>query len=61
VKSDAKRRHAPRTFDRIGHGWSGHHQAGSGYNPFAMGAFDRFIDFRRSAEVIGGYDQVLQA
>ena len=46
---------------RIGGGGARHHQAGGGQNAMAMGALHRFVYLRRRAEIVGGYNQALQA
>jgi hypothetical protein len=61
MQSDTKSGKAARAGHGIGDGCTRDHQAGRGQNTIAMGLFDRFIHFRRDAEIIGRDDQLLQA
>jgi hypothetical protein len=61
MQANAKSGKAARAGDGIGGGCARDHQAGSGQNTIAMRLFDRFIYFRRNAEIIGRDDQLLQA
>ena len=51
MEADTQGRQPPGAGHRIGRGRAGHHKAGGGQNPVAMGALDRFIDFDSGAEI----------
>lgn len=61
MQSDAESGKAARAAHGVGRRCAGHHQAGSGQDAIAMGLFDRFIYFRRGAEIIRRNDQRFQA
>ena len=60
VQPDRERRHPPRALDRVARGRSSDHQARGAQDAVAMCALDRFIDFGRGAEIVGGDDDALQ-